>query len=68
MFRDSAARSGGDPRREYKEVRLDWDTKMEDWWFLESERVTLAFLMSMACYIRLAAILSNEGREEHFRT
>jgi len=57
----------GNPRRSSREVRLDWDTKMEEGVFLESERVTLAFLMSMGCYVRLAAILRNDGREEDFR-
>lgn len=36
--------------------------------FLDSERIVLAFLMSMACYVRLAASFSNSRQEAHFRS
>lgn len=68
IFRDNAARNVGEMGRENREVRLDWDWRMEEGCFLESERVCLAFLMSLACYVRLAAMLPNSGREEHFRS
>ena len=63
MYRNRASKNVGNPMRSNKEVRLDWETKVAEGCFLESERVTLAFLMSMACYVRLAASYSNARQE-----
>lgn len=68
MYRRRAAKDAGHPLRSNKEVRLDWDTKMAEGNFLDSERIVLAFLMSMACYVRLAASFSNSRQEAHFRS
>jgi len=66
MYRKRAEKDVGNPMRSNKEVRLDWGTKMAEGCFLESERVTLAFLMSMACYMRLAASFSKARQKEYF--
>jgi hypothetical protein len=65
MYRKRAEKDVGDPMRSNKEMGLDWEMKMAEGG-VESERIVLAFLMSMACYVRLVASFSNARQGDYF--